>query len=104
MYAVILTGGKQYKVQAGDILKIEKLEQEPGEKFEFDKVLLVGEGDDIKIGNPYLDGAKVSAEIVNQSRGEKLKIVKFRRRKHSMTRKGHRQYITEVKITDITTS
>lgn len=101
MYAVILTGSKQYKVAVGDTVEIEKLAQEPNDKVEFDQVLLVAKDGDVKIGTPYLEGAKVLGEVVEQSRAKKVEIIKFRRRKHSMKRQGHRQYITSVKITDI---
>ncbi|WP_110669144.1 50S ribosomal protein L21 [Salinicola halophilus] len=101
MYAVIKSGGKQYRVQEGQTLKLEKLEIATGETLEFDQVLMVADGDDVKLGAPLLDGAKVSAEIVSHGRGEKVHIIKFRRRKHSMKRQGHRQWFTEVKITGI---
>jgi large subunit ribosomal protein L21 len=101
MYAVIKSGGKQYRVQEGQTLKLEKLEVPTGESVEFDEVLLVADGDDVKIGAPLVDGAKVAAEIVSHGRGEKIRIIKFRRRKHSMKRQGHRQWFTEVKITGI---
>lgn len=101
MYAVILTGGKQYTVKVGDMIDIEKLDYDVAAQVEFDKVLLVGDGDDIKIGTPYLTGAKVLAEVAEQKRDKKVKILKFRRRKHSMTHMGHRQYLTKVKIADI---
>ena len=101
MYAVIKSGGKQYRVQEGQTLKLEKLEVPTGETIEFDQVLLVADGDDVTIGAPMVDGAKVAAEIVSHGRGEKIRIIKFRRRKHSMKRQGHRQWFTEVKITGI---
>ncbi|HZJ94097.1 MAG TPA: 50S ribosomal protein L21 [Thiopseudomonas sp.] len=101
MYAVIVTGGKQYKVAEGDFLKIEKLDVGAGEAVTFDRVLLVGNGDDVKIGAPVVEGAKVTAEVTAQGRHDKVNIIKFRRRKHSMTRQGHRQWFTEVKITGI---
>lgn len=101
MYAVMLTGSKQYKVQIGDTIEIEKLTQEPGDKVEFEQVLLIAKGGDVKVGTPYLEGAKVLAEVVQQSRAKKIEIIKFRRRKHSMKKMGHRQYITSVKITGI---
>ncbi len=103
MYAVIETGGKQYKVQEGDKLKIEKLALEAGSKVEFDKVLAVGEGENIEVGTPSVSGAKVQAEVVTEGRGPKIKILKFRRRKHSMKRQGHRQDYTEVVIKSIKT-
>lgn len=101
MYAVILTGSKQYKVAVGDTVEIERLAQEPNDEVEFDQVLLVAKDGDVKIGTPYLEGAKVLGKVVEQSRADKIEIIKFRRRKHSMKRQGHRQYITSVKITDI---
>lgn len=101
MYAVIVSGGKQHRVTEGETLKLELLDGEPGKNIDFEKVLLVTDGDDIKIGAPYVDGGKVSAEIVAHGRHKKIKIVKFRRRKHSRTQMGHRQWFTEVKITGI---
>ncbi|MEC9482793.1 MAG: 50S ribosomal protein L21 [Halomonas sp.] len=101
MYAVIKSGGKQYRVQEGQTLKLEKLEVATGDSLDFDQVLLVADGDDVKVGAPLVDGAKVTAEVVSHGRGEKIRIIKFRRRKHSMRRQGHRQWFTEVKITGI---
>ncbi|MBA4501126.1 MULTISPECIES: 50S ribosomal protein L21 [Gammaproteobacteria] len=101
MFAVIVSGGKQYRVQEGQTLKLEKLAADAGSSIEFDRVLLVGNGDDIKVGAPVVDGAKVAAEVVAHGRGEKVNIIKFRRRKHHMKRQGHRQWFTEVKITGI---
>src|SRR5579864_2093210 len=98
MYAVIFSGGKQYRVQEGDTLKLETLPEDIDSTFNFDKVLMIGEGDQIKLGRPYIDGCKVSATIVSQGRHKKIHIVKFRRRKHHMKRQGHRQNYTEVKI------
>jgi large subunit ribosomal protein L21 len=101
MYAVIVTGGKQHKVIEGEFLKVEKLDIATGETVTFDRVLLVGNGDDVKIGLPVVDGAKVTAEVVAQGRHDKVSIIKFRRRKHHMKRQGHRQWFTEIKITGI---
>ncbi|WP_432696827.1 50S ribosomal protein L21 [Marinobacterium sp. YM272] len=101
MFAVIVSGGKQYRVQEGQTLKLEKLAAEAGSNVEFDRVLLVGNGDDVKVGAPVVEGAKVAAEVVSHGRGEKVNIIKFRRRKHHMKRQGHRQWFTEVKITGI---
>src|SRR5690625_7998774 len=101
MYAIFESGGKQHRVVEGETLKLEKIEQATGETLEFDKVYLVADGDNVKVGAPIVDGAKVTAEIVRHGRGDKVKIIKFRRRKHSMTRQGHRQWLTEVKITGI---
>jgi large subunit ribosomal protein L21 len=101
MYAVIVSGGKQHRVKEGETLKLEKLEVETGSNIEFDRVLLIANGDDIKVGAPVVDGAKVTAEVVSHGRHDKIQIIKFRRRKHSMKRQGHRQWFTEVKITGI---
>lgn len=98
MYAVIKTGGKQYRVNAGDKLKIEKLDAEVGSEVIFDQVLMVGEGADIKVGTPVLPGATVKATVLNQGRGEKIHIFKMRRRKHYRKSQGHRQSFTEVQI------
>jgi large subunit ribosomal protein L21 len=102
MYAVIKTGGKQYRVAKGDTLRVEKLEGAEGDAVELDKVLMVADGDDIKVGAPYLDGSKVTATVKAQGRGKKVEIIKFRRRKHHMKRQGHRQSYTELEITGIT--
>jgi large subunit ribosomal protein L21 len=101
MYAVIVTGGKQYRVEEGQTLKVEKIETATGESIQLEKVLLVGNGDDVKIGQPVVEGANVTAEIVAHGRHKKVKIIKFRRRKHSMKQMGHRQWFTELKITSI---
>ncbi len=101
MYAVIQSGGKQHRVKEGEVLRLEKIEVETGESYAFDKVLMVADGDNIKIGAPYVEGAAVSAEIISHGRGKKVNIIKFKRRKHHMKRQGHRQWYTEVKITSI---
>ena len=101
MYAIVATGGKQYRVKEGEKLRVEKLSADAGDSIELDKVLLVGEGDDIKIGAPYLDGAKVTATVTANGRGDKVKIIKFRRRKHHRKQMGHRQSYTEIEITGI---
>ncbi len=101
MYAVIKTGGKQYRVAEGDVLRVEKLAAEEGATVEFGEVLLVGEGADVKVGTPLVDGGKVTAMVKGQVRGDKIEIIKFRRRKHHMKRQGHRQNYTEVQITGI---
>ncbi|RRJ83532.1 50S ribosomal protein L21 [Aestuariirhabdus litorea] len=101
MYAVIVSGGKQYRVAEGETLKLEKLEVATGNTIEFDRVLLVAAGDDVKIGAPVVEGAKVSAEVVSHGRAKKVTIVKFNRRKHHRKQMGHRQWFTEVKITGI---
>ena len=101
MYAVFKTGGKQYKASAGDIVRVEKLDAESGSSIELDEVLMVADGDDVRVGAPTLAGGKVIAEVVGHGRGEKIRIIKFRRRKHHMKQMGHRQYYTELKITGI---
>jgi ribosomal protein L21 len=101
MYAVFQSGGKQHRVSEGQVVRLEKLEIATGEKVEFDSVLMVVNGEDVKIGTPVVAGSKVVAEVVAHGRGEKVKIVKFRRRKHSRKQQGHRQWFTEVKITGI---
>jgi len=98
MYAVIVTGGKQYRVQQGDRLRVERLAAEEGAKVEFDKVLMIGEGENVKVGTPYVAGGKVSATVTAQGRGDKIKVVKFKRRKNYLRRRGHRQDYTEVVI------
>ena len=104
MYAVIVTGGKQYRVAEGDTLRIEKLPAEVGSQVDFDTVLMVVNGEQITVGAPHVGNAKVSAEVIAQDRLEKVKIIKFRRRKHYRKQMGHRQYFTQVKITKIQTS
>ena len=102
MYAVIATGGKQYRVTKDATLRVEKLNAEPGATIEFGEVLLMGDGANVKLGTPLLKGSKVTATVVRHGKGEKVSIVKFRRRKHYLRRKNHRQAFTEVKITDFT--
>ncbi len=101
MYAVIATGGKQYRVTKDAVLRVEKLDAEPGATVEFDKVLLVGEGTNVRLGKPLVEGSKVVATVVRHGKGDKVSIVKFRRRKHYLRQKGHRQPFTEVKVTEI---
>jgi large subunit ribosomal protein L21 len=101
MYAVIANGGKQYRVEKGSVLRIEKLTAEPGAQVSFDQVLLVGNGDGIKVGSPRIAGASVTATVERHGKGDKVSIVKFRRRKHYLRMKNHRQQFTEVTITDI---
>ena len=104
MYAVIVTGGKQYKVREGDRLRVEKLLATAGDAVEFDRVLMVSGTGGVKVGSPYLDGGRVSATVNAQGRGEKVDVVKFRRRKNYLRRMGHRQSFTEVTITGIAAS
>lgn len=101
MYAVIKTGGKQYRVQAEDVLTIERLEGEADQTIEFADVLMVGEGDSVTVGSPTVAGAKVVAQLVEQTRGPKLIAFKKRRRKNSRRKKGHRQDLTKIRITEI---
>ena len=101
MYAVFESGGKQHRVEPGEVLNLEKLDVEAGGTVDFDRVMLVGEGDDIKIGTPYVDGGKVSAEVLSHGRGKKVTIIKMRRRKHYRRQAGHRQAFTQVKIKEI---
>ena len=101
MYAVFKTGGKQYRATTGDVLKVEKIDAEKGATVELDQVLMVGEGEDVKIGAPYLDGGKVTATVVDHGRREKIKIIKFKRRKNHRKQMGHRQYFTQIEITGI---
>ena len=101
MYAVISTGGKQYKLAKGDVCRIEKLNAEEGAKIDLDKVLMIADGDNINIGTPYVAGGKVTATIKSHGRAKKVEIMKFRRRKHHQKRTGHRQYFTEIEVTGI---
>jgi len=100
MYAVIESGGKQHRVSEGEFLRLEKIEAATGDTIEFDRVLMLG-GSDVSVGTPLVDGAKVTAEIVDHGRHDKVKIVKFNRRKHYRRETGHRQWYTEVRITGI---
>ena len=101
MYAVIESGGKQHRVEPGEVLRLEKLDASEGETVNFDKVMMIGEGENIQIGTPFVDGGAVTAEVVGHGRGEKITIIKMRRRKHYRRQAGHRQYFTEVKIKEI---
>ena len=101
MYAVIQTGGKQYRVTEGETLKVETLEAEAGGEICFDNVLLIQSDNGIKVGKPFVDGGKVTATVKGHGRHKKVTIIKFRRRKHYMRRAGHRQNYTEIQITGI---
>ena len=101
MYAVIATGGKQYRVAEGDVVRLEKLAAEAGAAVEFDKVLVVGQGADVRIGAPYVAGTKVTGTVQSHGQTRKVPIVKFRRRKHYLRQGTHRQQYTEVRITGI---
>ncbi len=101
MHAVIATGGKQYRVKEGDVIRVEKLGVEAGKKIELDQVLMLSDGETFEIGTPVLDGKTVAAEVLSNGRGKKVRIMKFKRRKHHMKQMGHRQDYTELKITKI---
>lgn len=101
MYAVIQTGGKQHRVSEGSTLRVEKIAADEGASIEIDKVLMVVDGDDVKLGTPYVQGGKVMATVKSQGRGKKVQIIKFKRRKHHLKRQGHRQAYTELEVTGI---
>ena len=101
MYAVIRTGGKQYRVAKNDVIQVEKLEAEPGSSVELSDVLMVGEGESVSVGTPVVAGASVSATVLDQAKGPKVIIFKKRRRKNSRRRNGHRQLLTVLRVTDI---
>jgi large subunit ribosomal protein L21 len=101
MFAVFASGGKQHRVTEGEVLKLERLDAEPGQEVVFDKVLLVADGDNVSVGQPYVNGGKVTAEVMSHDRGKKIRVIKFRRRQNYMRRQGHRQWFTEVRITGI---
>jgi large subunit ribosomal protein L21 len=104
MYAVFRSGGKQYRAAKGDVLRLEKIEAEEGATVQFDEVLLVGEGSDVKVGSPLLDGGTVSAKVTKQGKSRKVSVVKFKRRQNYLRQGSHRQFFTEVEITDISGS
>ena len=104
MYAVFRTGGKQYRAAKGDVLRLEKIEADEGATIKFDEVLLIGEGSDIKVGNPLLDGSVVSGKVLSQGKTKKVNVIKFKRRQNYLRKGSHRQYYTEVEITDISGS
>ena len=101
MYAIIKTGGKQYKVAPGDVIRIEKLSAAEGETVSFDQVLMLADGDKIQVGTPLLTGQTVAASVLRHGRGDKIRVIKFRRRKHYRKETGHRQDFTEVSITNV---
>ena len=101
MFAVFKSGGKQHRVSEGEVVRLELIDAEPGASLTFDEVLLVAEGDNVPVGAPYVAGGKVTAEVVGHDRHDKIRIIKFRRRKHYMRRAGHRQWYTDVRITGL---
>ena len=104
MYAVFRTGGKQYRATEGDRIRVERLEAEEGDSIEFDEVLLVGEGSDVKVGSPLVSGSKIKAKVTAQGRSKKVVVLKFKRRKNYKRVKGHRQHFTEIEIVSITSA
>jgi len=101
MYAVIKTGGKQYKVSKGDVLRVEKLSGDAGEMVSFDQVLMLGDGQSSTVGKPYVEGAEVKATVLEQARGDKIVVFKKRRRKNSRRKNGHRQLLTVLRVIDV---
>jgi large subunit ribosomal protein L21 len=101
MFAVFASGGKQHRVTEGEVIRIERLAAEPGEEVVFDKVLMVADGDQVSVGTRFVDGGKVTAEVIGNDRGKKINVLKFKRRKDYLRRQGHRQWFTELKITGI---
>jgi len=101
MFAVFFSGGKQHRVTEGEVVRLERLPGDAGDKIVFDKVMMVADGDKVSVGEPYVDGGTVEAEVVSQYRGKKIRIIKFKRRKDYLRRQGHRQWHTDVKITAI---
>lgn len=101
MYAVFRSGGKQYRAAEGDVVRVEKLDADEGSVVQFEEVLLVGEGADIKVGSPLIDGSSVSAKVLRQGKSRKVSVVKFRRRQNYLRQGSHRQFFTEVEITGI---
>lgn len=101
MYAVIKTGGKQYKVTVGEKLNVEQITAEPNSQIELNEVLMIADGESVKVGAPFIEGAKVVAKVVEHGRGEKIRIFKMRRRKHYQKRQGHRQNFTRIEIVSI---
>lgn len=101
MFAVFASGGKQHRVTEGEVIRLELLSQEPGTEVVFDQVMLVADGDQVAVGAPFVEGGKVTGEVMSEGRGKKVHILKFKRRKDYLKRQGHRQWYTEVKITGI---
>lgn len=101
MHAVVATGGKQYRVKEGDVIKVETVPGDEGAKIVFDQVLMLSDGEKFEIGTPVLKGKKVEAEVLGHGRHKKVKIIKFRRRKHHMKQMGHRQNYTALRITKV---
>ena len=101
MFAVFESGGKQHRVAQGEVVRLERLGGEPGDRVVFDRVLMIADGDDVAVGNPLIEGGQVAGEVVEQGRARKITVIKFKRRKNYMRKKGHRQPYTDVRITAI---
>ena len=101
MFAIVETGGKQYRVAPGDVIQVEKLPVEEGAQVELEKVLFLAQDDGVKVGAPYLEGARVKARVLRHGRGRKIIVMKFKKRKNYRRKRGHRQLFTELKITEI---
>ena len=101
MFAVFESGGKQHRVVEGEVVRLERLSGAPGESVVFDRVLMVGDGENVAVGTPLVQGGTVAGEVVEQGRGRKIRVIKFKRRKNYMRTKGHRQAYTDVRITAI---
>jgi len=101
MFAVFSSGGKQHRVTEGEVVRLELVDVEPGQEVVFDKVLMVADGDNVSVGAPYVDGSRVTGEVVGHDRAKKIRIIKFRRRKNYHRKQGHRQHYTEVRVTGI---
>ena len=101
MFAVFESGGKQHRVVEGEVVRLERLEGDPGDMIVFDRVLMIAEGDEVAIGEPLVEGGQVTGEVVSQGRGKKIRVIKFKRRKNYLRKKGHRQAFTDVRITAI---
>ena len=101
MFAVFESGGKQHRVTEGEVVRLERLQGKPGEQIVFDRVLMIAEGNDVAVGTPLVEGGQVAGEVVEQGKGRKITVIKFKRRKNYMRKKGHRQLYTDVRITAI---
>ena len=101
MFAVFESGGKQHRVVQGEVVRLERLDGDPGDTIVFDRVLMIAEGDDVAIGEPLVEGGQVTGKVVSQGRGRKIRVIKFKRRKNYLRKKGHRQSFTDVRITAI---
>lgn len=101
MFAIVETGGKQYRVTPGEVIKVEKLPVEEGREVELGKVLLTAQEDEVKLGNPYIEGVRVKAQVLGHGKGRKILVMKFKKRKNYRRKRGHRQPFTALKITDI---